>query len=189
MFCHGRNVPTLGTPPSRERLAVVASDVSRALNVEVNVRKLIITAVSVLALGIGWAGARAADTSNTGPNVGSNMPAMSGNSPSSQSAMKPTNDEVRQIQQRLRDDGLYHGQIDGNLGPETKQALAKFQKKNGLNQTATLDQPTMDKLLGNMGGGQGSSTPPGVDHGTGSTVNPQPGTSGSGLGDHNMPKQ
>lgn len=74
----------------------------------------------------------------------------------------------------LSDQGLYHGRIDGILGPETKQVLGQFQKKNGLDQTATLDQPTKDKLLGNMGGGQGSSTPPAVYHGTGSTTNPQP---------------
>lgn len=150
-------------------------------------RKLILTSASVLALGIGWAsGSQAADTRYTDPNAGSNTPAMSGTR-SSQTGVNVTNDEVRQVQQQLRDQGLYQGQIDGNLGPETKQALGKFQKKNGLNQTATLDQATMDKLLGNTGAGQGSSAPPTFDHGTGSTANPQPGTSG-GLGDHSTPK-
>jgi len=102
--------------------------------------------------------------------------------------MSPSSDEVRQAQQQLRDQGLYHGKIDGIIGPETEQALGQFQKKNGLSQTAALDQPTMDKLLGNAS--QGSSTPPTIYHGTGSTANPQPARPGAGgLGDHGALKQ
>jgi hypothetical protein len=68
---------------------------------------------------------------------------------------------------------------------QTKQALQQFQQKNGLPVTATLDQQTMDKLLGNAGVGQGSSMPPASNQGIGSTAN-QP--SGSNWGDHNAPK-
>ena len=152
-------------------------------------QKLILATVSVLALSIGGAGlSQAADTSNIAPNAGSNMPARSGTPSYSQTTMSPSSDEVRQAQQQLRDHGLYHGQIDGIIGPETEQALGQFQKKNGLSQTAILDQPTMDKLLGNAS--QGSSMPPTVYHGTGSTANPQPAHPGaSGLGDHSAPKQ
>jgi hypothetical protein len=35
-----------------------------------------------------------------------------------------------------------------------------FQKSNGLERTATLDQQTADALIGNTGVGQGSSMPP-----------------------------
>lgn len=156
-------------------------------------RKLILTTASVLALGIGGAGVgQAADTSGMAPNTGSNMPAMSGTASYSKTTMNPSKDEVRQAQQQLQDQGLYHGRIDGIFGRETKQALGQFQKKNGLSQTARLDQPTMDKLLGNTGDGQGSSMPPTVYHGAGQTTIPQPASpngSGSGLGDHNAPKQ
>lgn len=154
-------------------------------------RKLILTAASILALGIGGAGvSQAANTSNIAPNAGSNMPAMSGAPSASQTIMSPSRDQVREAQQQLRNQGLYRGRIDGILGPETQQALGRFQKNNGLSQTATLDQPTMDKLLGNTGIGQGSSTPPTVYHGAGTMTNPQPGSPGaSGLGDHNTPKQ
>jgi peptidoglycan hydrolase-like protein with peptidoglycan-binding domain len=123
------------------------------------------------------------------PNTGSNMPAMSGASSYPQSTIYPSQDEIRQAQQQLLDQGLYHGRIDGVLGPQSKQALGQFQKKNGLNQTATLDQPTTDKLLGNTDASQRSSTPPTVYHGTGSPANPQPPTSGGGLGDHSIPNQ
>ena len=157
-------------------------------------RKLILTTASILALGIGGPGvSQGAGTSNMAPNNGSNMPAMSGSSANSQTTMKPAQDEIRLAQQQLQGHGLYHGRIDGILGPETQQALSEFQKKNGLNETATLDQPTMDKLLGNTTGGNagmGSSTPPTVYHGTGSTSIPQPGNPvTSGLGDHSAPKQ
>src|SRR5208282_6316132 len=94
---------------------------------EVNVRKLILTTASVLALGIGGAGvSQAANTSNMAPNAGSNMPAMSGAPAASQTIMNPSRDEVREAQQQLRNQGLYHARIDGILGPETKQALGLF---------------------------------------------------------------
>jgi peptidoglycan hydrolase-like protein with peptidoglycan-binding domain len=157
---------------------------------EVNVRRLILTTASILALAIGGAGvSQAANTSDMTPNARANMPAMSGAS-ASQTITNPSRDQVREAQQQLQSQGLYRGRIDGILGPETKQALDRFQKNNGLSQIATLDQPTMDKLLGNTGIGQGSSTPPTVYHRAGTTTNPQPSFPGaSGLGDHNTLKQ
>ena len=146
-------------------------------------RKLIFTTVSVLSLGVGGAGlSLAADTSNMAPNAGSNMPAMSGTPSYSTTAMN-SNAEIRQAQQQLQDQGFYRGRIDGIIGPETEQAIGQFQQKNGLSQTATLDQPTMDKLLGNSAGSQRASGPT-VFHGAGATANPQPTVSGS-----NIPKQ
>jgi hypothetical protein len=55
---------------------------------EVNVRKLILTTVSVLSLGLGGAGlSLAADTRNMAHNAGSNMPAVSGTPSYSTTAM------------------------------------------------------------------------------------------------------
>jgi peptidoglycan hydrolase-like protein with peptidoglycan-binding domain len=147
-------------------------------------RQLILATASVLALGIGGASlSHAADTGNATPNTGSNVPAMSGTSQWSHTAATPSKDELRQAQQQLRDQGLYNGRIDGILGPQTKQALDQFQKKNGLNQTATLDQPTIDKLLGNANVGQGPSMPRHSGQGTGSTANPHPTAPGAGTED------
>jgi peptidoglycan hydrolase-like protein with peptidoglycan-binding domain len=56
--------------------------------------------------------------------------------------------------------GLYNGSLDGVIGPETKQALLRFQKSNDLQRTATLDQQTVDAIIGNTGVGEGSSMPP-----------------------------
>ena len=52
--------------------------------------------------------------------------------------------------------GLYNGSLDGVVGPETKRALEQFQKNNGLDRTARLDQQTMVALFGNIGISQGS---------------------------------
>jgi peptidoglycan hydrolase-like protein with peptidoglycan-binding domain len=56
--------------------------------------------------------------------------------------------------------GLYDGSLDGVMGPETRRALAAFQKSNSLERTAMLDQQTADALIGDTGVGQGSSLPP-----------------------------
>jgi peptidoglycan hydrolase-like protein with peptidoglycan-binding domain len=151
-------------------------------------RKLILTGASVLALAIGGAGVSfaAGPSTNTSPNAGTNMPSASGMQEQGQTAVNASQNEVRQAQEQLRDQGLYRGRIDGVLGPETKQALQQFQQKNSLPVTATLDQQTMDKLLGNTGVGQGSSIPPRSNQGIGS--NQQPATpAGSNWGDHNAP--
>jgi hypothetical protein len=42
---------------------------------------------------------------------------------------KPT---PKQIQQALKNAGLYTGKIDGELGPRTKKAIETFQSQNGL---------------------------------------------------------
>ena len=41
-------------------------------------------------------------------------------------------DEVREIQKRLKNWDYYNGSIDGIYGTKTKQAVIKFQKRNGL---------------------------------------------------------
>ena len=106
----------------------------------------------------------------------SNLATPSAGSQMSQDTAAPSRDMIRQAQEQLRSQGLYHGRIDGRLGPETKQALSSFQGKNGLQRTARLDQSTMDKLIGSNAG-TGSSTPP-ADRSMGGTMqnNPHTGT-------------
>ena len=69
-------------------------------------------------------------------------------------------DDIRWAQVELHTTGFYNGSLDGVAGPETRQALLGFQKSNGLERTATLDQQTADVLFGNTGIGEGSSMPP-----------------------------
>lgn len=56
-------------------------------------------------------------------------------------------DEVKGIQQRLKNLGLPCGKIDGELGEKTQAALKRFQQANGLEATGQADQATKDKLV------------------------------------------
>lgn len=44
----------------------------------------------------------------------------------------PRNEDVRKMQQTLKDKGLYAGQVDGKLGPQTREALRRYQTDNQL---------------------------------------------------------
>ena len=65
---------------------------------------------------------------------------------------------VRQAQQFLKSQGLYDGTIDGRLGPQTRQAVSSYQLRNGLPDTAKLDDATLTQMS-SQGIGVGSSTP------------------------------
>src|SRR5271166_5694565 len=132
-------------------------------------RKLILATASLLALGIGGAALdHAANAGNTVPNAGWNMPPAPGTPQDLQTAANLSKkDDFRQAQLELRNMGLYNGSLDGVLGLETKRALDQFQKDNGLDRTATLDQQTMVALFGNIGISQGSSMPPNTNQARG----------------------
>lgn len=66
---------------------------------------------------------------------------------------------VREAQSKLKQQGLYNGAVDGKLGPETRAAVSRFQKKNGLPQTASLDPQTLASLVNNNNDGGSTSTP------------------------------
>jgi peptidoglycan hydrolase-like protein with peptidoglycan-binding domain len=50
------------------------------------------------------------------------------------------------VQIKLREMGLYTGEITGYKNPETADALRKFQQKNGLKATGTLSAETRTKF-------------------------------------------
>jgi peptidoglycan hydrolase-like protein with peptidoglycan-binding domain len=147
---------------------------------EEEMKRIILATASVLALGLAGAGAGFAAGTGSPHAAGSNTPAATGSS--THAAVNPTQYEIRQAQEQLRKQGLYNGAIDGILGPETQHALDRFQQKNGLSQTATLDQPTMDKLFGNAGVGQGSTLPQNSGQTSAPMANPHPASPGSNLG-------
>jgi peptidoglycan hydrolase-like protein with peptidoglycan-binding domain len=111
-------------------------------------KRLLLTTAAAIALAFGGAGLSYAQ--GAGGHTGTEHNASSGMS----------QEHVKQAQQKLQSEGLYHGQIDGIDGPETKQALEQFQQKHGLKQTGSLDQETMAALMGNQTSGSGSSMPP-----------------------------
>lgn len=53
---------------------------------------------------------------------------------------------VVNVQVALRDQGYYAGAIDGDMGPQTRAALAAYQSDNGLAVTSAVDQPTLQML-------------------------------------------
>jgi peptidoglycan hydrolase-like protein with peptidoglycan-binding domain len=57
----------------------------------------------------------------------------------------PRND-VKQMQETLRDKGQYSGEIDGVLGLRTRASIRGFQKTENLPVTGLLDARTADKL-------------------------------------------
>jgi Putative peptidoglycan binding domain len=50
------------------------------------------------------------------------------------------------VQSSLQEQGYYRGEIDGLMGPLTRDALANYQRDHGLVSTAALDQPTLASL-------------------------------------------
>lgn len=75
-------------------------------------------------------------------------------------AAEPTQADIQQAQQQLKAQGLYHGAIDGEIGPKTKMAISRFQRRNGLPATAMLDQQTLQRLEGSATSGAGSTMAP-----------------------------
>jgi pentapeptide MXKDX repeat protein len=66
-------------------------------------------------------------------------------------------DQVKAVQQALKDKGHDPGAIDGVMGPKTQAALKDFQTKEGLSGNGHLDQETLAKL--GVEGSSGSSSP------------------------------
>lgn len=124
------------------------------------IRKFILGTASVVALGIGGAALDFSADADDVPNASANTLSMPESSHHWINAASLSTDDIRWAQTELHYAGLYNGSLDGVMGPETKRALAGFQKSNGLERTATLDQQTADALTGNTGSiGQGSSLP------------------------------
>ena len=50
------------------------------------------------------------------------------------------------VQRQLAKRGYYKGAVDGQFGAESRDALSRFQKKQGLKQTGRVDEPTLEAL-------------------------------------------
>jgi Putative peptidoglycan binding domain len=58
----------------------------------------------------------------------------------------PPDQVVANVQAALQQQGYYQGEVDGLLGPLTREAIANYQRNNGLYETAAIDQPTLSSL-------------------------------------------
>ena len=71
------------------------------------------------------------------------------------SKMGSRGDEVRRIQQKLKNWGYYTGSVDGIYGTQTQSAVKKFQRDNGLDADGIAGSKTLS-YLGITSGGSGS---------------------------------
>src|SRR5262249_37244872 len=66
-------------------------------------------------------------------------------------------EEIREVQQVLVREG-FDVEVDGRLGPKTRQALISFQRKNGLQASGQIDSQTVAKLgVNGRDGGQSTT--------------------------------
>jgi hypothetical protein len=59
---------------------------------------------------------------------------------------EPPDKVIADVQTELQDMGYYQGDVDGLLGPLTRQALRDYQADHGLEVTEAIDEPTLDSL-------------------------------------------
>jgi hypothetical protein len=59
---------------------------------------------------------------------------------------EPPDKVIADVQGVLQQMGYYKGEVDGLLGPLTREALTAYQGDQGLTTTAAIDQPTLDSL-------------------------------------------
>jgi hypothetical protein len=59
---------------------------------------------------------------------------------------EPPDKVIADVQAELQQMGYYTGEVDGLLGPLTREALTAYQADQGLTQTAAIDEPTLDSL-------------------------------------------
>ena len=55
-------------------------------------------------------------------------------------------EKVEEMQKRLKALGYYDGEIDGQFGPGTKQAVISFQQNNGLEADGLAGNDTLNRL-------------------------------------------
>jgi len=58
----------------------------------------------------------------------------------------PPDQVVASVQSTLQEQGYYHADVDGLLGPLTRAALADYQRDHGLEITSAVDEPTISSL-------------------------------------------
>ena len=59
---------------------------------------------------------------------------------------EPPDRVIADVQAELQQMGYYTGEVDGLLGPLTREALTAYQADQGLTVTAVIDEPTLDSL-------------------------------------------
>lgn len=69
-------------------------------------------------------------------------------------------EQTRNVQTELKSQGFYFGDVSGEQTPEYSAAIRRYQIRNGLEVTGSVNAATLDALGMGSGGGQAPSTPP-----------------------------
>ena len=70
---------------------------------------------------------------------------------------------IQNIQEALKNAGLYNGEVDGVLGPKTKKAVREFQTMNNLSADGKVGRKTWLKLQPYLSGAVPAPTPTTTD--------------------------
>jgi peptidoglycan hydrolase-like protein with peptidoglycan-binding domain len=85
-------------------------------------------------------------------------------------------DLTRAIQQRLKDQGFYYGEVDGQGGDETSAAIRRYQIRHGLKVTGQLSDETLRSLNISRNGPVSGQPSPGYQENRGPSIGqPTPG--------------
>jgi peptidoglycan hydrolase-like protein with peptidoglycan-binding domain len=57
-----------------------------------------------------------------------------------------TKDNLKQVQERLKAEGVYAGPVDGELNAQTEAALRQYQQKHGIPVSGAADEETLKQL-------------------------------------------
>jgi peptidoglycan hydrolase-like protein with peptidoglycan-binding domain len=62
------------------------------------------------------------------------------------SAQQLNSAQIQELQEKLQEQGLNPGPIDGKMGPLTQQAIQLFQQQENLAATGTINEQTLEAL-------------------------------------------
>ncbi len=58
----------------------------------------------------------------------------------------PPDQVTMNVQTQLQDEGYYTGEVDGQVGPKTRDAIGVYQADHNLEVTSAIDEPTVEAL-------------------------------------------
>ena len=90
--------------------------------------------------------AAAQGTTNAASNSGPSASAASATEKKRGPVFRPTKDQIKQVQQILKDKKLYTAEATGTYDDNTRAGIKTFQKDNGLKETGTLNRATLEKF-------------------------------------------
>jgi len=104
--------------------------------------KKLILFIALLAISTLTAAAQGASSTSTASAANASSTAEKKRGP----VFRPTKDQIKQVQQMLKDKKLYAGEPSGKYDDDTRTGIKSFQKDNGLKQTGTLNRATLEKF-------------------------------------------